>query len=247
MSRFALVCSLVFGLSSATLAADAHAQFARPPSAGPAAGDIVASVDARPSAGAPALTEMRMPRRAAPDRAAVRAALMKARASNLASFRVYVRKGVFPSNTMSGNKLNVWRDDDGHICAAATIIKMSGQDELVASVAEQNNFIRLADVTQGPVMDWILTSGFTQDEIAMIQEPFMPVGKMPVAEPDEPALAAKPAIDTKLRAAEDARLRAKYKSIDKTLVKNARRSLDKAVDRLMQNNGLAWQLVDSQG
>ena len=73
-------------------------------------------------------------------------------------------------------------------CAAATIIKMSGQDALVNRVAEQNNFVRLADVEQGPLMDWILTSGFTQDEIAAIQEPFMPVTDAPVLEPTERAM-----------------------------------------------------------
>ena len=141
---------------------------------------------------------------------------------------------------MKGKKLNVWLDADGHFCAAATIIKMSGQDDLVNKVAEQNNFIRLADVKQGPLMDWILTSGFTQDEIAAIQEPFMPVTREPAVAPVEPIL-----VDAKLRAKEDARLLAKYKQVDKQLVKNRAKSLDKATDRLMKNPTLAWQLLAS--
>jgi hypothetical protein len=174
------------------------------------------------------------------DRATVRAALVQARTRNLAAFRAYQKAGVFPSNTMKGKKLNVWLDADGHFCAAATIIKASGQDDLVNKVAEQNNFIRLADVKQGPLMDWILTSGFTQDEIAAIQEPFMPVTQEPAIAPVEPIL-----VDAKLRAKEDARLLAKYKQVDKQLVKNRTKSLDKATDRLMKNPTLAWQLLAS--
>ena len=197
-----------------------------------------------PAAGAAAHADMpdpgyRVAPRRALDRATVRAALVQARSRNLSAFRDYQKKGVFPSNTFKGKKLNVWLDADGHFCAAATIIKSSGQVDLVNQVADQNNFIRLADVKQGPLMDWILTSGFTQDEIAAIQEPFMPVMR-PQPEPVAPIL-----VDNKLRKAEDARLLAKYKQVDKSLVKNASKSLDKATDRLMKNPTLAWQLIAS--
>jgi hypothetical protein len=166
MSRFMIIASLVFGLSSVATASEAR--FAQPPGAVAAEAADRATADPIPA-------QLRiMPRRVL-DRATVRAALAKARATNLAGFRVYQKKGVFPNNTFKPGKLNVWLDEDGNFCAAATIIKMSGMDDLVHKVAEQNNFIRLADVKQGPLMDWILTSGLTQDEIAAIQEPFMPV------------------------------------------------------------------------
>ena len=79
--------------------------------------------------------------------------------ANLARFRAYQRKGELPSNTYAAGQLNVWRDEAGHLCAAATIINASGAVALVEQVAEESNFIRLADVTSGPLMDWILTSG----------------------------------------------------------------------------------------
>jgi hypothetical protein len=207
--------------------------FAQPP---PAAAGAAAFA---PHADMPDPSAIRVAPRRTLDRATVRAALVQARSRNLSAFRDYQKAGVFPSNTFKGKKLNVWLDADGHFCAAATIIKASGQDDLVNQVAEQNNFIRLADVKQGPLMDWILTSGFTQDEIAAIQEPFMPVMR-PQPEPVAPIL-----VDNKLRKAEDARLLAKYKQVDKALVKNASKSLDKATDRLMKNPTLAWQLIAS--
>jgi hypothetical protein len=236
MSRFALICSLVFGLSASSWVSTADAQFAKaPPVTGPSADRIVAMS----TSDVTVAPDMRIAPRRMLDRSAVRAALVKARQANLAAFRAYQAKGVFPSNTHSAKKLNVWLDAAGNLCAAATIIKMSGQDALVTKTAEQNNFIRLADVTQGPLMDWILTSGFTQAEIAMIQEPFMPVDR-------EPSMAAPIVVDAKLRKAEDARLRATYKRVDKALVKNQRASLDAAVDRLMKNQSLAWSLLTAQ-
>jgi hypothetical protein len=230
MSKFLLAASLLFGLSASATAAS---HFAQPP---PLA----------VNAGAPARAELpRADLRIAPrrvlDRAAVRAALAQARVTNLDAFRVYQKAGVFPSNTYKPGKLNVWLDEDGHFCAAATIIKMSGQDDLVNKVAEQNNFIRLADVKQGPLMNWILTSGLTQDEIAAIQEPFMDVSDRPRIEPSQPIL-----VDAQLRKAEDARLRAKYRSVDKRIVKNTSKSLDLATDRLMKHPTLAWQLINAQ-
>jgi hypothetical protein len=233
MSRLTLICSLVFGLSSASLVGSADAQFAKAPPTTVA----ISGAAARADVPEPALRV-----RVALDRDTVRAALVKARAANLGSFRVYQKTGAFPSNSYKPGKLNVWLDADGHFCAAATIIKMSGHDDLVNKVAEQNNFIRLADVKQGPLMDWILTSGFTQAELAMIQEPFMPVVREPAVAPMQPIL-----VDSKLRKAEDARLRATYKKVDKQLVKAEKKSLDKATDLLMKHSDLAWQLLASQG
>ena len=166
-------------------------------------------------------------------RAQVRTKLAQARAANLQRFRAYQAKGTFPSNTFDSRKLNVWMDEAGNLCAAATIINASGQSALVQKVAEQNNFIRLADVRQGPLMDWILTSGLTQQEIAAIQEPFMPVYReQPVVEPD-------------LRSAENQRLMRKYKQVEAQIVRNQKKSLDVAVDRLMKNPALAWSFVNS--
>ncbi len=174
------------------------------------------------------------------DRAAVRAKLVEQRATNLASFRAYVQRGVFPSNTYRNGKLNVWIDEDGNLCAAATMINDSGLGDLVTRVGEQSNFIRLRDVTAGPLMDWMLMSGLTQAEIVAIQEPGFNVRqRQPQVEPS-PIL-----VDADLRAAEDARLARRYTEVDAMIVKNANRSIDAATDRLMKNRALAWKLLDS--
>jgi hypothetical protein len=222
-TRFVTALALVASLSAA-----ASAEVARVPPA-PVAGQF-----AQP----PHAYRMRQPDDIEPafSRDSVRAALIRARQRNLAAFRAYQKKGVFPSNTFSDDKLNVWRDADGHFCAAATIIRASGMTELVDRVADQNNFIKLADVTQGPLMDWILTSGFTQEEIAAIQEPFMPI-----RDPQQPKV-----VDAKLRATENARLIARYKVVDRMLVRNEKKSLELAVDRLMKHPDLAWKIASAE-
>ncbi|MEO8700659.1 MAG: hypothetical protein ABI867_11475, partial [Kofleriaceae bacterium] len=110
------------------------------------------------------------------DRDTVRAKLLANRRANLERFRTYQARGEFPSNTYTDGLENVWIDADGHLCAAATIIKASGSGALVAQVGRDNNFIRLADVRDGALMDWMLTSGLTQEELVAIQRPFQGVG-----------------------------------------------------------------------
>ena len=229
MSRFAIVFSLITSISSAALADRvsppspstpvSSMRFAQPP-----ASDMPVSVSVRL------------------DRSAIRAKLAKNRAANLARFRVYQKKGSFPNNTFTDGKLNVWRDQFGNLCAAATIISLSGEDDLVLSVADTNNFIRLADVTQGPLMDWILTSGLTQAEIAAIQEPMMGVTDDPMLEPDPGQIVQ---VNARMRRVEDRRLNAKYKQVDAQIVKAKSKSLDAATDRLLANPDLAQKFLNS--
>jgi hypothetical protein len=227
MSRFAIMFSLIASFSSAAVADRisppstpvSSMKFAEPP-----ASDMPVSVSVRL------------------DRATIRAKLAKNRAANLARFRVYQKKGSFPNNTFTDGKLNVWRDQFGNLCAAATIISLSGEDDLVLNVADTNNFIRLADVTQGPLMDWILTSGLTQAEIAAIQEPMMPITNDPVLEPDPGQIVQ---VNARMRRIEDRRLTAKYKQVDARIVKSKTKSLDAATDLLLANPDLAMKFLNS--
>jgi hypothetical protein len=164
---------------------------------------------------------------AVPPRKAVRDALAKRREHNQAAFFKYVTRGVYPHNTYRTGPLNVWRDAEGHLCAAATMISKDGHDELAQQTARANNNIRLLDVVDGPLLDWMLTSGFTIEEIDRIQLPDM-----------EP-----PIVDAKTLAAEDAKLKKSYTATEAFLKKQVKEDLDTATDRLLANPALAWQLV----
>lgn len=166
--------------------------------------------------------------RAAPTRKAVRVALAKRREHNQAAFRAYVARGSYPHNTYRVGPLNVWRDAEGHLCAAATMISKDGHDELAQNTSHTNNNIRLLDVVDGPLLDWMLTSGFTIEEIDRIQLPAI-----------EPSI-----VDPTTLAAEDAKLKQSYAATEAFLKKHVREDLDTATDRLLANPALAWQLVE---
>ena len=228
MSRFALASALVLSLFSSVALAD----------------EMYVPNQAPHFSRAPSEMDLPDPGLVAPerrlDRDTVRAALVAQRATNLAAFRAYRKAAVFPNNTYQGKIINVWRDDAGHLCAVANLVNLSGDAALVTRVAEQNNFIRLGTVTTGPLMDWILTSGFTQDEIARIQLPDSPVTRGPRPHPIERPLP----IDGNLRAAETARLAKGFAQVDAQLVKDQKASIEAAVTRLMKKPQLAWQLID---
>jgi hypothetical protein len=120
------------------------------------------------------------------------------------------------------------------MCAAATMIFRSGAKALVRQTGRDNNFIKLGDVTSGALMDWMLTSGLTQSEIAMIQEPFM--GRMQ-PEPVEPEPGS-----PGWRLAEDARLRARYAEVLATLATSPD-SIDAAIDALTARPDLVARLI----
>jgi len=174
--------------------------------------------------------EARMPMRAPPERADVLKALQKRRVKNLAAFRAYRKGGIYPHNTYRTGPLNVWRDDVGHLCAAATMMDKDGKAALVKSTAEANNFIRLQNVTEGALLDWIMTSGFTIEEIDRIQAPMI--------EPDNFY------VSPELLKQEDAKLAKGYAATDAWLVARAKKGLDIAADRLLKNPWLAHALVD---
>jgi hypothetical protein len=75
---------------------------------------------------------------------------------------------VFPVDTR-GLPWSVFRDYQNRPCPMAFLIEKSGHRDLVNDVATTNNTLRLADVHDGPLLEWMLTSGLTQEEVAMVQ------------------------------------------------------------------------------
>jgi hypothetical protein len=213
---------LVASFLLAALAATASARsFSQPPPATPP-----------PSAPAEARVAPTSDDVAPLDEAAVRQALASRRAHHLAAFRAYRNGGSYPHNFQRSGPLNVWRDREGHLCAAATIINRDGNVELVADTAKTNNQIRLLDVTEGPLLDWMLTSGFTIEEIDRIQAPMVRPVQQETVQPE-------------WRVAEDARLKKLYAETDAYLVKHERAGLDLAMARLMERPELARALLAS--
>jgi len=175
------------------------------------------------------------------DRAALREALAARRKLNLQRFRAYRKARVYPHNTYEQGMLNVWSDAEGHLCAVATLVSDDGRNDLVYAIGADQNFVRIADVASGPLYDWSLTSGFTQEELAMIQYPNW-------AE-DDPVGYAKAMREQRqqerARKREDQRLAAGYLATERTLKQTRVRDagLDVAVARLAARPELAAALL----
>jgi len=155
----------------------------------------------------------------------LRTQLAQARTQNLARLEAYALAGVFPKNKERPGLLNVFRDAEGHLCAVANLINMDGRKELIEETAEEDNFIVLADVKRGPLLDWILESGLTQEEIGMIQVPYMGEFEQEVPVVDEQELA-------RMRAEEVERLRSALLQVHKAIAANTTASLEIAVSRI---------------
>jgi len=153
-------------------------------------------------------------------RGLLRSQLAERRAINLARFIAYREAGAFPRNHVRRGALNVFIDDEGHICAAANLMARDGLMGLVRATAARNNFLRLADVHDGALYEWMLSSGFTQEEIATIQEPYMYI---------EPEIPEEPMFEE----LEKERLQARFRQIEAELRRQTDASLETAVSRLM--------------
>jgi hypothetical protein len=163
----------------------------------------------------------------------VRQALAQERKVHLQHFHEYRMKRVYPENTYMNGMTNIWRDWQEHLCAVATLVHRDGLDTVVDDIATNNNFVRTADLTEGPLVDWILTSGLTQEEIVMIQAP------------TEADIRAEEREQARQRAREVKRLAALYRSVEKTLTTTrvVDAGLDLATARLMQHPQLAQALL----
>lgn len=221
LAKLALAFSLVTASATPALAG-----FAQPPDAGPASAPRQYRIDVetrheieRPT---PSLSQAA--------RARLRTVLAKRRAKNVKSFATYVARRRYPHNFEQPGALNVWIDQEGRMCAAATMIFASSASmrPLVRQQAELDNFIRLADVSDGALYDWILTSGLTHAEVVAIQEPFM--GRRPAPDPN-------------WRIAEDNRLRARYAEVQRQLAADRADSLEAAIDALAYRPDLVAKLI----
>ena len=98
-----------------------------------------------------------------------RAALAEARIRQIARLARYRKAGRFPTNHRVLGSIPVFVDEHGVPCAVGHLMAASGQTALMKAVAAADNHVYIEKIMDGPALDWILRSGLTQDECAMIQ------------------------------------------------------------------------------
>ena len=108
-------------------------------------------------------------------------------------------------------------------------------------VGREDNFVRFADVHDGPLYDWLLTSGLTHHEIVAIQAPAVyPDGRVEWDMPQIPDQGLMPSPEI----AEIQRLYDLYVDVERQLMSMWDESLDDATDELMEHPDLARSLID---
>ena len=159
------------------------------------------------------------------DRAQIRAKLAERRKVMIERFLAYREARVYPWNRLVPSTRHIWFDDQGNLCAAATLISYDWGRKSTMRVGETDRGLELAKVTSGDVADWILTSGLTHHEIVAIQAPAIGI--------DDPML----------RSPEINRLYALYTDVVRQLRTLGDENLDLATDALMKRPDLARQLL----
>ena len=150
------------------------------------------------------------------------------RAAGIAFLEAYAEAGVFPVAPAVPGLHHQFIDPYGRRCAVAAMIENSGHGDLVRATAAVDNDVVLAELTDGPLVAWMLGSGFTREEIAVIQVP----GWKPSA-PVRPVAAPKP----ENPAGEVKRIRQHLRDVLKLLVDDTEISLIKAAERYAALDG----------
>lgn len=101
--------------------------------------------------------------------AEVYARLAAERTKRLADLKAYTDAGHFPSNLYEERAVPVFLGANRVYCAVGHLMVQDGQQTLVDSIVASNNLIRLADHPQNAASDWIVGSGLTYEECALIQ------------------------------------------------------------------------------
>ena len=96
--------------------------------------------------------------------------LMAMRYVQLRRLAAYRDRGVFPLNEgQSIQPVPIFVDDHDTACAVGQLMQWSGRGDEVSSINKANNFVYVLGVSNGSVNEWILDSGLTIEEAALIQ------------------------------------------------------------------------------
>lgn len=87
----------------------------------------------------------------------------------------YWRKGVFPKNYDYANQRKpCFIDKEGTICAVGYLVEQTTSRQVADDINSKNKYDELLAMNNSTVDNWILTSGLTKEECAMIQPTYGP-------------------------------------------------------------------------
>ncbi len=96
-------------------------------------------------------------------------ALREARRRNLDLLRAYWQAGVFPAGENPAGRQPTFIDDAGRRCAVAALVEAAAGTDTVARINDRYRNAYIREMADAALASWIDGSGFTADEVAMIQ------------------------------------------------------------------------------
>ena len=89
----------------------------------------------------------------------------------------YRNRGRFPVNeNSSGSEIPIFIDRFGTACAVGYLMQQSGLEDVADNIARARNNVYVGDIENESVENWVLMSGITIEEAALIQPGYGPVG-----------------------------------------------------------------------
>lgn len=119
------------------------------------------------------------------------AGLRERRELQISRVQAYADASQFPRNLdFRGRRVPYFVDDRGVPCAVANLMIQDGLQGEVDEIVRTNNHVRVMDVSQGALVDWVLGSGLLQEEAARIQPSYDFERPYPVPTPviEDPAV-----------------------------------------------------------
>jgi hypothetical protein len=93
----------------------------------------------------------------------------RARARCLDALEEYVGAGIFPRNRAYRGRRPCFIDDEGRLCAVGYLVATSAGLELARAIDARHQYDYIADMQLVELWAWADASGFTTEELAMIQ------------------------------------------------------------------------------
>jgi hypothetical protein len=94
---------------------------------------------------------------------------MQSRNKLLDALHQYTKNGVFPINNLHEGRHPYFIDANNTYCAVGELMRVGGADELAKAIRQNQNYSYLHDIHHPDLLAWVGQSGFTLDELALIQ------------------------------------------------------------------------------
>jgi hypothetical protein len=195
----------------------------------------IGATDREPATPAtPVASEETSAAKKAAETAALRAKLADHRKLQIARLHDYSAAGIFPLNLTTAPELHMLKDAQGTYCAVANLVVLDGLRDVIDATSKTHNDLLFADVNDGQLYSWILTSGLTREEIAAIQFPSSPV--IEIGDVGAPTPVPPQVVPSK-QTESIAKLRKHFAEMEVLLTTSTDASLDVAATRLEETIG----------